>query len=181
MWRSTCNGSRRIAGRRCFSTRLSTNASLPTSERGDCSTPEAEAAHPSMVVRVELLAVITTKMERPTIGRNDCRSNPWPPPCRRRHHHRCRLPPLARPIGSHGPTCRRLQFLLLCVKLEEMENVESVSLPPGAHFVLDVSPCGLRSAVAGAACLCLPAPPDHPPGTSYAAAFLSSLLSQPNR
>ncbi|PSC76257.1 DUF866 domain-containing [Micractinium conductrix] len=29
-------------------------------------------------------------------------------------------------------------FLLLCVKLEEMENVESVSLPPGAHFVLDV-------------------------------------------
>lgn len=32
-----------------------------------------------------------------------------------------------------------LQFILLCVKLEEMDNVESVSLPPGAHFVLDVS------------------------------------------
>lgn len=27
-------------------------------------------------------------------------------------------------------------FVLLCIKLEEMENVESVSLPPGAHFVM---------------------------------------------
>lgn len=29
-------------------------------------------------------------------------------------------------------------FILLCIKLEEMENVASVSLPPGAHFRLDV-------------------------------------------
>lgn len=30
------------------------------------------------------------------------------------------------------------QFVLLLLKLEDMENVESVSLPPGAHYVMTV-------------------------------------------
>lgn len=55
-------------------------------------------------------------------------------------------PPLwTRPIAAIGhlrPPA--VQLLLLCIKLEEMENVESVSLPADATYTMTASGAGWR-------------------------------------
>jgi hypothetical protein len=56
--------------------------------------------------------------------------------CRRLHRAACTAPRPGIPPTLPSPS---FQFLLLCLKLEEMENVESVSLPGNAMYCMTVS------------------------------------------